>query len=168
MLIVLALTYMVSFMDRQILVLLIDPIKNDLQISDTEVGLLTGLAFAVVYALAGIPMGRAADLWVRKYVIIFGVSVWSTLTILSGCARTFPQLFLARMGVGLGEAALTPTVYAMVPDLFPPHKLARAMSVFVLGGMIGGGVALLFGGVIVGLVAHLESITLPIIGEIRS
>jgi MFS family permease len=167
-LIVLSLTYMFSFMDRQILVLLIDPIKTDLQISDTQVSLLTGLAFAIIYSFAGIPMGRAADLWVRKYVIIFGVTVWSLLTILSGCARNFSQLFMARMGVGFGEAALTPTAYAMVPDLFPPNKIARALSVFVLGGMIGMGMSLLFGGVIVGLVEHVESITLPLIGEVRS
>ena len=167
-LIVLSLTYMVSFMDRQILVLLIDPIKSDLQISDTQVSLLTGLAFAIVYALASIPMGRVADLWVRKYVIIFGVTVWSLLTILGGCARNFSQLFITRMGVGFGEAALTPTAYAMVPDLFPPNKIARALSIFALGGLIGMGMAALFGGVIIGLVDNIESITLPLIGEVRS
>ena len=167
-LIVLSLTYMFSFMDRQILILLIDPIKTDLQISDTQVSLLTGLAFAIVYSFAGIPMGRAADLWVRKYVIIFGVTVWSTLTILGGFSRSFSQLFMTRMGVGFGEAALTPTAYAMVPDLFPPNKIARALSVFVLGGLIGFGMSLLLGGVIVGLVENIESITLPLIGEVRS
>ena len=167
-LIVLAITYMFSFMDRQILVLLIDPIKADLQISDTQVSLLTGLAFALVYSFAGIPMGRVADLWVRKYVIIFGVTVWSTLTILGGFARNFPQLFVTRMGLGFGEAALTPTAYAMVPDLFPPNKIARALSVFALGGMIGMGMALVFGGVIIKLVENIDILTLPIVGEIRS
>ena len=117
---VLSLTYMFSFMDRQILVLLVEPMKQDLQISDTQVSLLTGFAFAAVYAVMGIPMGRAADLRVRKHVIIFGVTIWSVLTIYCGLARNFIQLFFASMGVGFGEAALTPTAYSMVADLFPP------------------------------------------------
>ena len=135
---VLSLTYMFSMMDRQILVLLIDPIKTDLNITDTQVSLLTGLAFAVIYTVSGIPMGRIADLWVRKYLIIVGVTLWSALTVSSGFARNFLQLFLARMGVGLGEAALPPTAYSIVPDLFPPNKMARGMCVFTLGGVIGG------------------------------
>ena len=105
---ILALTYLFSFMDRQILVLLIDPIKADLQITDTQVSLLTGFAFAIIYTTACVPLGRIADLWVRKYVIIAGVCVWSVLTMLCGLARSFPQLFLARMGVGFGEAAFNP------------------------------------------------------------
>ena len=165
---VLSLTYMVSMMDRQILVLLIDPIKADLQISDTQVSLLTGLAFGLVYAFAGIPMGRMADLWIRKYVIIFGVSVWSLLTICGGFARNFSQLFITRMGVGFGEAALTPTAYAMVPDLFPPNKIARALSVFALGGLIGLGLSSLLAGGIIGLVDNVGSITLPVIGAVSA
>jgi len=166
--VILSLTYMFSMMDRQILVLLIEPIKSDLQISDTEVSLLTGFAFAIVYTFMGIPMGRAADLWVRKYVIIIGVTIWSVLTMVSGFTKTFGQLFAARMGVGFGEAALTPTAYALIPDLFPPNKLARAMSIFVLGGTaIGGGMSLLLGGVVIGQVEGLGSITLPLIGELR-
>ena len=167
--VILSLTYMFSMMDRQILVLLIEPIKTDLQISDTEVSLLTGFAFAIVYTFMGIPMGRAADLWIRKYVIIIGVTIWSVLTMVSGFTKTFGQLFAARMGVGFGEAALTPTAYALIPDLFPPNKLARAMSVFVLGGTaIGGGMSLLLGGVVIGQVEGLGSITLPIIGEFKT
>ena len=81
---ILSFTYMFSFIDRQILVLLIEPIKADLQISDTQVSLLSGLAFAIIYTLSGIPMGRAADSWVRKYVIIFGVAMWSLLTMACG------------------------------------------------------------------------------------
>ena len=103
--VILSLTYMFSMMDRQILVLLIEPVKSDLQISDTEVSLLTGFAFAIVYTFMGIPMGRTADLWIRKYVIIFGVTIWSVLTMVSGFTKTFGQLFAARMGVGFGEAA---------------------------------------------------------------
>ena len=166
--VVLSFTYMFSYMDRQILVLLIEPIKTDLQISDTQVSLLTGLAFALVYAVSGIPMGRIADRWVRKYVILIGVTIWSVLTMYCGFARNFVQLFLARMGVGFGEAALTPTAYAMIADLFPPKRLALGMSVFAMGGTIGAGLALLFGGLIVGHVSGMGSTTWPLIGEVRS
>ena len=167
--IVLSFTYMFSFMDRQILVLLVEPIKHDLQITDTQVSLLTGFAFAVVYAVMGIPMGRAADLRVRKHVIIFGVTIWSVLTIYCGFARNFFQLFLARMGVGFGEAALTPAAYSMVADLFPPEKLGRAMSVFVLGGVAAGGaLSLLLGGFIIGWVEAVGAINLPLLGELKA
>lgn len=167
--VVLSLTYMFSFMDRQILVLLIDPIKADLQISDTQVSLLTGFSFAVVYTIMGVPMGRAADLWIRKYIIVFGVTVWGIMTAACGLARNFSHLFLARMGVGFGEAALTPAAYAMVADLFPPHRLAKAMSVFALGGMaVGVGLSLVLGGVVIGFVEEAGVLTLPLIGEVRA
>ncbi|WP_417320175.1 MFS transporter [Emcibacter sp.] len=165
---ILAFTYLFSFLDRQILTLLIDPIKNDLQISDTEVSLLSGFAFALVYTLTGVFMGRAADLWVRKYVIMTGVTIWSLLTMACGFAQNFTQLFLARMGVGFGEAALTPTAYAMIPDLFPPERMARAMSVFVVVGVVGGGGAsLLIGGLVIGMLDQFENIVFPVIGEIQ-
>lgn len=164
----LSITYMFSYMDRQILVLLIEPVKRDLVLTDTEVSLLSGLAFAVVYAVMGVPLGRAADLWVRKYVIIAGVTVWSITTIFCGVARNFGQLFAARMGVGLGEAALTPTAYAIVADLFPPHKLAKAMSVFALGGVAAGSALSLFlSGAIIGLVDDGGTVWLPLFGELQ-
>lgn len=166
---ILSITYMFSFMDRQILVLLIEPIKQDMQISDTQVSLLTGFSFAIVYTLMGVPMGRAADLWVRKYVIIFGVSIWGLMTVFCGLARSFTQLFVARMGVGFGEAALTPTAYAIVADLFPPHRLAKAMSVFALGGIaVGAGMSLILGGYVIGVVQEIGTITLPLMGEIKA
>ena len=165
---ILSFTYMFSFIDRQILVLLVEPMKADLNITDTQVSLLTGFAFAIVYTLAGIPMGRAADGWVRKYVIIMGVAVWSLLTITCGFARNFFHLFIARMGVGLGEAALTPTAYAMMPDLFPPNELAKGMSIFALGGSMGAGISLLFGGAVISFATELGSISLPFVGEMRT
>lgn len=165
--IILSLTYMFSFMDRQILILLVEPIKTDLQITDTQVSLLTGFAFAIVYTVSGIPMGRLADRWVRKYVIIIGVSIWSVLTIFCGFARNFSQLFFARMGVGFGEAALTPTAYAMVPDLFPPKRLAFAMSVFALGATLGSGASLILSGVIIGQISDIGDIALPLVGVIK-
>ncbi len=163
----LSLTYMFSIIDRSILTLLVDPMKEDLGISDTQVSMLTGFAFAAVYAITSLPMGRVSDLWSRKYVIFFGVTVWSLLTIACGFARNFTHIFVARMGVGFGEAALTPTVHAMMPDLFPPERLARGMSVFVTGGLIGSGLALLVGGAVVGLADQLGTITLPLLGAFK-
>jgi len=163
---VLSVAYMFSLMDRSILVLLVEPIKADLQISDTQVSLLTGFAFALVYTVMGIPMGRVADLWVRKYVILFGVTVWSLLTLLSGFARSFGQLFLARMGVGFGEAGLTAPALSMISDLFPPKRLAFPLSVFMLGGYIGGSLSLVLGGAIIGFSESVGSVNLPIVGEI--
>jgi len=166
--VVLSVIYMFSFIDRQILVLLIEPVKHDLQISDTQVSLLTGLAFAVLYAVMGVPMGRAADRWSRKLVIMAGITVWSLMTIGCGFARSFWQMFIARMGVGVGEAALTPTGHAMIADLFPPHRMARGMAVFVMGNAIGGGMALVVGGVVLALIHDSPEVTLPLIGSIRS
>ena len=166
---VLSLTYMFSFMDRQILVLLVEPIKQDLQLSDTQVSLLTGLSFALVYSFSCIPMGRAADLWVRKYVIIFGVTLWSLLTIACGFTRNFSQLFIARMGVGFGEAALTPTAYSMIADLFPPHRLARGLSVFGISGIAAGGaMPLIIGGLIIGFIESLPPVFVPGVGALQS
>ncbi|MGX4676210.1 MFS transporter [SAR92 clade bacterium H246] len=161
---ILSLTYMFAFMDRQILVLLVEPIKQDLQISDTQVSLLTGMAFALMYSVMGVPMGRLADNYIRKRVIILGVAVWSSLTICCGLARNFSQLFFARMGVGFGEAALTPAAYSMVADLFPPNRLSRGMSVFVLGGSVGGAMSLLIGGAIIGWAEGVGNINIPFVG----
>jgi MFS family permease len=165
---VLSAIYVFSFVDRQILVLLIEPVKQDLQISDTQVSLLTGASFAVLYAVMGVPMGRAADRWSRKAVIGVGVAIWSVMTIGCGFARSFWQLFVARMGVGVGEAALTPTGHAMVADLFPPHRMARGMAVFVMGNAIGGGMALVVGGAVLALIHDSPEVTVPLIGAIRS
>ena len=165
---VLAFTYMFSILDRQILVLLVDPIRADLQITDTQISLLTGFAFALVYSTMGIPMGRAADLYVRKHIIIFGVAIWSVLTLMCGFAKSFLQLLFARMGVGFGEAALTPTAYSLIADLFPPHRLARGMSVFVLGGIAAGSaLSLLLSGAIIGAVEAVGTLSLPVIGELK-
>jgi MFS family permease len=165
---VLSVAYLLSIMDRHILVLLIEPIKADLGLSDTQVSLVTGFAFAVVYTIMGVPLARLADLWMRKHVIVIGVTIWSLLTLASGFARSFGQLFLARMGVGFGEAGLTSPAYAMVADLFPPRRLAFAMSVFVLGGVVGIALSLMLGGLVIQYVAGMQGVTLPIVGEISS
>ncbi len=159
-------TYTNSFIDRQILSLLIEPIRRDLQISDTQVSLLAGLAFSIFYTLAGIPIARLADRGNRRTLIAAGVSLWSLMTALCGLARNFPQLFLARIGVGIGEATLSPAAMSIIADYFPVSRLARAISVFSMGIYFGAGLAMVIGGLVISMVAQAGSITLPLFGEI--
>jgi MFS family permease len=141
-----------SFIDRQILGLLVTPIKHELALSDTQIGLLQGLAFGVFYTLLGIPMGRIADQGSRRTLVAAGVLCWSLMTALCAAARSFPALFVARMGVGVGEATLTPAAFSLLSDYFPRGRLATALSVFSMGIFFGSGLALILGGLIVGAV----------------
>jgi len=143
---VLLAAYIISFVDRQILSLMVNPVRSDLRISDFEISLLQGLAFALFYCLLGIPFGRLADRTHRVRLIAAGVFFWSIMTILCGFANTFLALFLFRMGVGIGEAVLAPAGYSILSDYFPPDKNVRATSVFALGPLIGAGCSLLLGG----------------------
>lgn len=165
--VILALTSMFSYLDRQILVLLVEPVRRDLAISDTEFSLLTGAAFAIFYTLMAVPMGIIADRWSRKRLIMAGVALWGAMTIACGFARSYGQMFVARMGVGLGEAALTPTAYSLVPDLFPPERRARAMSWFVLGTFMGSALSLAIGGLVIGRLDSVGDIRLPLVGTLR-
>ena len=161
--------YIFSFIDRQIISLLVEPIKRDLQVSDTQIGLLQGLAFALFYTLFGIPIGRLADRMNRKKIIAAGVVIWSLMAALCGMARNFGQLFLARIGVGVGEAALSPAAYSMITDAFPRQKLGRAFSFYNMGIPIGSGIALLVGGLVVVAVSGAgNTFTLPLLGEVRA
>lgn len=163
---ILMLAYTNSFIDRQILNLLIEPIRSDLEVSDTQVSLLAGFAFAIFYTLMGVPIARLADQKNRKVIIVTGVAVWSAMTALCGAARNFWQLFLARVGVGVGEATLSPAAFSIMADYFPKHKLARAFSVYSMGVYLGAGLALIIGGAVISLVKDADAISLPIIGEI--
>lgn len=165
--VVLMLANVSSFIDRQILSLLVVPIQRDLQISDTEMSFLLGLAFAVFYSIMGFPIGRLADVRSRRAIIGWGIAIWSVMCALSGVARTYWQLFLARVGVGVGEAALTPPAYSLIADYFPPRRLASAMSVFSTGVFLGSGLAYLIGGTVIELVSNMEPWHLPMVGEIR-
>lgn len=162
------LAYTNSFIDRQILTLLIEPIRRDLEISDTQVSLLGGLAFSIFYTLLGIPLARLADRANRRKLIIVGISVWSIMTALCGTARDFWQLFLARVGVGVGEAALSPAAFSILSDYFPSDRIGRAVSVYSMGVYFGAGLALLVGGAVVALVAAAPSVELPIFGTVLS
>jgi MFS family permease len=151
---ILMLAYVVSFLDRQILALMVDPIRRDLGITDFQVSLLQGLAFALFFSVMGIPLGRLSDRANRTYVIVAGILWWSAMTALCGVAGGFVALFVFRMGVGLGEAALAPAAYSILGDSFPPDKLVRATSLFGQAATIGAGVSLLAGGQLVDGIAR--------------
>lgn len=163
---VLMLAYTNSFIDRQILSLLIEPVRRDLQISDTQVSLLAGLAFTIFYTLMGIPIARLADRKNRRTLIAAGITFWSLMTATCGLAKNFWGLFLARMGVGVGEAALSPAAMSMISDYFPVSKLARAISVYSMGVYFGAGLALIIGGLVIRIVSRAGNIVLPVIGEV--
>jgi len=166
--IVLTALYMLSFVDRTILSLLVGSIKRDLGISDTRIGLLQGLSFALFYTVMGLPLGRLADTRSRRNLIAAGVVVWSIFTSLCSAAKSFWSLFLTRIGVGVGEAGLSPAAYSLIADYFPPERLGVAISVYYMGVFLGSSLALLVGGVVVDTMAHVPTVTLPLLGTIAS
>lgn len=154
------LAYTLSFIDRQIITLLVAPIRSDLGISDFQFSLLHGLAFALFFAVLGLPIGRLVDYKNRRNIVAVGVAFWSAMTAVCGLAQNFGQLFLARMGVGVGEATLMPSAYSMLSDAFPAHKLTRAIAIFSIGGPLGTGIALIIGGKVISLIAAAGDISL--------
>jgi MFS family permease len=139
-------TAVLSYTDRQVLSLLVDPIRGELGISDAQVSLLLGTAFAVVYGIAGIPLGLLADRTSRRNLIFTGVLVWSCSTLACGLSHSFGQLFAARIGVGLGEAVLSPAAISLISDYFPPARRGTAVGFFLSGIAMGIGAAILIGG----------------------
>jgi MFS family permease len=164
---VLTLVYVFSFIDRQILNLLVAPIRRDLQITDFQMSLLMGFSFAIFYTFFGIPMGRLADSSNRRGLIAAGFAMWSLFTAGCGLARNFTHLLAMRIGVGIGEASLSPAAYSLITDYFPPRRLATAISVYSMGIYLGAGLALLLGGVVIGLAAGRENWVLPLVGAVR-
>lgn len=142
---VLVVVYILNFIDRQILSILAVDIKRDLALTDGQLGFLGGAAFAVFYALFGVPLGRLADRWHRVRLLTIGLLLWSTMTALSGFARNYLTLSLARMGVGVGEATASPTAYSLISDYFPSRQRATALAIYSSGLYLGGGVSLLIG-----------------------
>ncbi len=142
---VLVVVYILNFIDRQILSILAVDIKRDLSLTDGQLGFLGGAAFAVFYALFGVPLGRLADRWHRVRLLSIGLVLWSTMTALSGFARNYLTLSLARMGVGVGEATASPTAYSLISDYFPSRQRATALAIYSSGLYLGGGVSLLIG-----------------------
>ena len=150
MLFALLLVYILNFLDRQIINILAEPIKGELGLSDTQLGLLAGPAFAVFYAVLGIPIARYADnaKTNRVWLISICLAVWSAMTALCGVAQNFVQLALARIGVGVGEAGCTPAAHSLIADSVPPEKRSSAIAFFGLGIPIGGLLGLIIGGVV--------------------
>jgi MFS family permease len=146
---VLVVVYILNFIDRQILSILAVDIKADLGLTDADLGFLGGAAFAVFYALFGIPLGRLADNWSRVKLLSVGLALWSTMTALSGFARNQITLTFARMGVGVGEATASPTAYSLISDYFPKKQRATALAIYSSGLYLGGGVSLFIGALIV-------------------
>lgn len=164
---VLTLVYVFSFIDRQILNLLVRPIRRDLAITDTQMSLLMGFSFAVFYTFFGIVLGRLADSRSRRGLIAAGFVAWSVLTAACGLARSFWQMLLLRMGVGVGEAALSPAAYSLITDYFPRRRLATAISVYSMGIYIGSGLALVAGGSVARFAMAQDAWQLPIVGPTR-
>lgn len=146
---ILVVVYVLNFIDRQIVSILAVDIKRDLGLSDADMGFLGGAAFAVFYALFGIPLGRLADNWHRVRLLSIGLALWSTMTALSGFARDQVSLSLARMGVGVGEATASPTAYSLISDYFPKARRATALAIYSSGIYLGGGVSLFIGAKVV-------------------
>ncbi len=162
---VLILIYTASYIDRIMLTLLVGPIRKSLEISDLQFSLLHGLAFAIFYTFLGIPIGRIADRSNRRNLIIGGAVLWSAFTSVCGLARSFGFMFMARIGVGVGEAALSPAAYSLLNDYFPPRKVATALSVYTASIYIGAGLATITAGM---LIAALPAMDVPILGHLES
>ena len=165
---VLTLAYVFSFIDRQILNLLVGPIQRDLGIGEKQMSLLMGASFAVFYTLFGIPLGRLADTGSRRWLVILGIAFWSLMTAGCGLTRKFWQLALARMGVGVGEASLSPAAYSLIVDYFPPERRSTALGVYGMGIYVGSGLALILGGLVVKFASAQEDFILPLVGAVRS
>ena len=143
----LLLGYVVNFVDRSILSILLEPIKHDLELSDGELGLLGGLAFAMFYATLGIPIAALADRWSRVKVLAISMVIWSAMTALCGLAGGFISLLLARIGVGVGEAGASPPSHSLISDYFPVETRATALSIYTLGVPVGSMIGNYLGGV---------------------
>lgn len=162
---VLILAYTLSFIDRQALTLLVGPIRETLEISDTQLSLLHGFAFALFYTVMGIPIGRMIDRRRRTTIIAAGIVTWSLMTAFCGLARNFTQMFLARIGVGIGEAALSPGAYSLIGDYFPVRQRTQALSIYIGAAYIGSGLAIMIGGALISLMPPVD---VPLVGRLES
>lgn len=165
---VLTVAYLISFLDRQILALMVEPIKADLNLTDTQISLLMGFAFSIFYVTMAIPLGRLADRKSRRVIITVGVLLWSLMTAACGLAGKFSHLFLARVGVGVGEASLTPSAVSMIADYFPPAQRGSAIATYNMGVSLGTGFAMVLGGFVVAYVTTTPPLELPVFGLLKS
>lgn len=164
----LTLTLVVSYIDRFLPSLLISSIKDDLQLTDFQIGLLLGPAFGLFYVFVGVPIGWFADRYSRRMILSVGIGLWCAMTAAGGFARSFLPLFTARLGVGLGEATVAPCSISLISDYFPRTRRAKAISVFMAGTFLGAGSAFLFGGPIVHAIAQLPPLVVPGFGAMQA
>jgi len=167
MTVLLTLAYILSYVDRSILGLLIEPIKRDLSLSDAELSLIMGPAFGLVYAFMGLPLGWLADRARRGWIVAAGIALWSLATAASGLARDFWHLFAARMGVGVGEATLSPCAMSMIGDSFPPERRGKPVAVYNAALALGSGIASLIGAGVLVWAKTSSGIELPLVGALR-
>lgn len=158
--------YAVSFLDRALVSVAGAPLKHDLGLSDTQFGLLQGTSFVILYSLCGLPLGRLADRVDRRAMIALGILFWTAMTAICGLAGSFAMFFLARIGVGLGEASLVPAGMSLIGSVMPQEKMGRAVAVFIMGATIGTATALMGGGYLLGRLAAAGPIDLPLLGTI--
>jgi MFS family permease len=156
--------YILSYLDRQLLALLVEPIKQDLDLSDTQMGLLLGPAFALFYATMGLPLGWLADRYSRRTIVGIGITVWCAATAAAGLARSYMHLFVTRVLVGVGEASLSPCALSLITDYFPPNRRSRAIAFYTGAVSIGAGIAYLIGGKIIQWARPME---MPIVGMVN-
>jgi len=164
---VLLAAFLFSSLDRVILGLLVIPIKADLGLSDAAMGTLMGIAFAAAFTVTGLLAGVLADRYSRRTIVAVAVTVWSLATAACGLAGNFLQLLLGRLTVAAGESALSPAAFSMISDSFAPKNLGRALGVYMSGAFFGAGISFLVGGAVLGLVATLSAVELPVIGSVR-
>lgn len=167
MVLMLLTAYAIAFIDRQILTLLVEPVRRDLAITDTQFSLLSGLAFTFFYIIMGIPFAWLADRGSRRNLIMVSITVWSAMTAACGMATSFLTLFLARIGLGIGAAGLSPAAYSMIADSFPPTRRARALGVYSMGAIAGVGLALIIGGAVAQWAVSAPPVTLPLLGPVK-
>lgn len=165
--VVLLIAYILAFIDREVIALLVPDIKRSLQISDTQMSFLLGGAFAVFYTFFGVMIAWLADRGNRRWLIFAGVTVWSIMTMFCGLATTYPALFMARVGVGAGEAALNPPALSLLKDYFPPDRMGRAIGLYTAGVSCGSGLAFVIGGTIYPKIQAAGPQLWPIVGMVE-
>ena len=164
---ILTLAQIFAFIDRQIPSMLVEPIKQDFNLTDSQIALLGGAAFSIFYAIMALPIGYAVDRYQRTKVLGTGIFLWSLMTALAGLANSFGKLFGARIGVAVGEAVMAPTSVSLVSDSFPENKQGKPMGIITAGVYIGIGITLLGGGFLIDYLTSIGGITLPVIGYLK-
>ena len=164
--IILMLLFATAYLDRQIISLMVKPIRAEFGVGDFEVSLLQGFAFAVLYALCGLPLGMAVDRYPRRWIVMGGVLIWSCAAMASGLATSYSHILIARIFVGAGEAALAPAAYSILADLFPKPRLTFALGVFMIGALLGAEGSLAIGGYILHMAAN--GIAVPLLGRLEA